>query len=123
MVALAGWTGVATWRDCRRQRAWAATRSSTSQVDSARQMLDAGLSGPVADWLWAEIQPYYTRPLTPYASDRIYADLRIDPDDISEVAHRYQKLFRVRLGEDPVPCPADPTWAELCTSLERVGRS
>ena len=86
---------------------------------SARMVLH-GVRQPVAEFFWKEFQVYYFKPLTPYPTDRIYGDLKIDPEDISYLAADYEKKFRVKLGRDAVEAPEDPSLAELAMSLQRA---
>lgn len=66
------------------------------------------------------MQPYYFRPLTPYPSERVYGDMKIDPDDINNIALKFEKRFGVWLGEVPIRCPNGPTIAELGVSLQAL---
>jgi len=83
-------------------------------------MHENGVSRELADFLWAKLQPYYFKALTPHPSDRIDSHLRIDPDDISEIAVDYEKKFEVRFNKNPIDCPSDPTIAEFALALQRA---
>ena len=61
-------------------------------------MVADGVGDELAAFLWEEFQPYYFAPLTPYPTDRIYGDMHIDSDDISDIALRFEKRFELWLG-------------------------
>lgn len=124
-LAFAGfviWTVIANLRERRRQRELAAARIPLTKDEFANLLVNSGIEEPLAAFLWDELKPYYSAPLTPYPSDRIYGDMKIDPDDTSDIAVRYEKHFDVWLGEVPIDCVADPTIAELGLALQRAGR-
>ena len=85
-------------------------------------MVADGVGEELAAFLWEEFQPYYFAPLTPYPTDRIYGDMHIDSDDISDIALRFEKRFELWLGEVTIVCPADPTISEFGSALQRAGR-
>ncbi|MGN6271257.1 MAG: hypothetical protein ACTHM0_15340 [Sphingomonas sp.] len=113
---------VLTLRERRRQIAIARTRPALDEGAFCSRMEDMGVSNALAQFVWREIQPYYFRPLTPWPSDRIYGDLRIDPDDISDITVRYEEEFSVQLMENPIDCPPDPTLAQWMVALDRASR-
>ncbi len=109
-------------RERRRQRALAVTRLPLTEAEFSARLLGYGVATDLAAFIWEELQPYYFAPLTPHPSDRIYGDMKIDPDDISDIAVRYEKRFGVWLGEVTLACPADPTIGEFAAALARKGR-
>lgn len=113
---------VLTLREWRRQIALAGTRSALDETTFCGRMEDAGVPSALALFIWREIQPYYFRPLTPWPSDRIYGDLRIDPGDISDIMQRYEKEFSVELTRSLSDCPPDPTLAQWALALDRAPR-
>ena len=123
-LAFAGfiiWVVIANMRERRRQRELAATRSPLTDVEFVGLLADSGIEELLATFLWDELKPYYFAPLSPHPSDRIYGGMKIDPDDISDIALRYERHFGVWLGEVPIDCVADPTIAELGLALQRAG--
>lgn len=114
--------GVLTLRERRRQIALAGTRSALDETKFCSRMEDAGAPSALALFIWREIQPYYFRPLTPWPSDRIYGDLRIDPGDISDIMMRYEKEFSVELPKHLFDCPPDPTLEQWALALDRASR-
>lgn len=109
-----------TLRERSRQIALARTREPLDEVAFCGKMESAGVPAALAHFIWREIQPYYFRPLTPWPTDRIYHDLRIDPDDISDITMRYEKAFSTKLMKNPVDCPSDPTLAQWMVALDRA---
>ena len=85
-------------------------------------MTAAGVRTDVAGFMWDQAEPYYFQPLTPYPSDRIYGDLKIDPDDISYLAMDFENRFKVKFGCARIDCPDDPTIAELALALQEAGQ-
>jgi hypothetical protein len=118
LAAYLALTIVFNLRERLRQRELARTRTPLTRAESVDQMRALGLSSDIAEFLWAELKLHYFEPLTPYPSDRIYGDLKIDPDDVSDTAVRYEKQFGVRLTSNPLKCPADPTILELGLALQ-----
>jgi len=74
---------------------------------------------PLAQFIWDELLPYYTQSLKPHPSDRIGSDLKVDSDDLSEIAIDYEKQFARRFSKNPIDCPADPSICEFALSLQR----
>lgn len=70
----------------------------------------------VASFLWDEVQPYYFNPLQPDPEDRLIEEFRVDGDDLSDIARRFEEKFsRKFIGE--WHGPADPTLTEFALSL------
>lgn len=100
----------------RRQRRLAATRSPIDAREFAERLSAAGVEQPVSQFVWDEFQPYYFAPLTPYPEDRPISELRIDADDLSDIAMKFEKRFgRRSLGK--WVGPDDPTLVELALGL------
>lgn len=89
-------------------------------ADFVREMVAGGVTEASAGWIWDQFQPYYFKPLTPYPGDRIYGDLKIDGDDISEMALVYEKTFGGWFGDNPIDCSPDPTLMELALALHKA---
>ncbi len=100
----------------------ASDRDSLNADSFVEAMGALGVSAPTATYLWDKLEPYYIRPLTPYPSDRIFADMRIDPDDISDIVVDYEKAMGGWLGENYDSFPSDPTIAELGVTLEQAAK-
>ncbi|MBR0553828.1 hypothetical protein [Stakelama marina] len=111
-----------TLRERRRQQFLAMKRKPLSEHDFCALMVCKDVRPAVASFLWNAFLPYYFRPLTPYPDDRVYGDMKIDPDDVSDIAVRYEKDFGVELAGNPFECRADPTLAELGIALQRASR-
>jgi hypothetical protein len=122
IAAVAALMFLLTLREWRRQITLARTRLPLDETAFCGQMGRDGVPNPLAHFIWREMQPYYFRPLTPSPSDRIYGDLRIDPDDISDITMRYEKEFSVKLIANPIECPSDPTLAQWMLALDRASR-
>lgn len=118
MVVLVGAVAVAveSWRDRAHHRRWAETRPALDKDGFVRLAAAQGVACDLAEFLWAEFSPYCHRPLTPYPSDRIYRDLRIDPWDIRDIALRFEERSGREVGDDTMSMP-DPTLAEFGRAL------
>lgn len=94
----------------------ATERPSISKDSFIGQMSDAGIDGSVADFVWEQMQPYYFAPLTPYPNDRPIGDMRVDPEDLSDIVLEFEGQFgRQWIGE--WVGPEDPTLNELAFGL------
>lgn len=83
-------------------------------------MVAEGVSLETAESLQVALLPFYVTPLTPHPSHRVYADLQIDPDDLSDIADTVAIQRGAWLGENQIPCPDDPTLVQLGLVLDRA---
>lgn len=79
-----------------------------------------GISHETGEFLLEQMRPYYFDPLTPRPEDRVETTMRIDPDDIADLAILYCERFSVPLPDRTVPqtLPRNPSWEELGLWLE-----
>lgn len=119
LVAFVLWTIVINVREHRRQRQIATTRAPLSQEHFIDLLTAEGIERRLAAFLWAELTPHYVSSLTPYPSDRLCGDLKIDPDDINDIAPNYEERFGAWLGEVPIDCPDDPSIVAFAAALQR----
>jgi hypothetical protein len=116
LTGFIAWTALWTIRDRQRQQALAKTRPPINSDEFARRLTTVGVDARIAEFAWSEFQPYYCAPLTPYPEDRPVSEMRIDPDDLSEMVTTFEKQFAREWvgnwnGLD------DPTLAEFAVAL------
>jgi hypothetical protein len=84
-----------------------------------QEMTRSGVPADLAEFVWDRLLVYYTQSLRPHPSDRINTDLKIDPDDLSEIAIDYEKRFCRRFTKNPIDCPPNASICEFALSLKR----
>jgi hypothetical protein len=94
----------------------AATRAPIDAAQFVTRLGQAGIEGPIAQFIWDEFQPYDFAPLTPYPEDRPITEMRIDGDDLSDIVVRFEKQFRRRWRGKWIG-PKDSTLAEFAKAL------
>jgi hypothetical protein len=97
----------------------AGSRPTLDREEFVLEMGRSGVPADLAEFVWDQLLPYYTQSLGPHPSDRIGADLVIDPDDLTDIAIDYEKKFRRRFFNNPIDCPADSSVCEFALSLHR----
>jgi hypothetical protein len=85
-------------------------------ADFTKRFADAGVEEAVAKFVWDELQPYYFAPLTPYPEDRPVSEMRIDPDDLSDIVTTFERQFSRKWVGKWVG-PDDPTLVEFAVGL------
>lgn len=79
-------------------------------------LIDDGIDPDVAGFVWDEVQYFYFDPLTPYPSDKPLSELKVDGDDLSDLAMKFEKKFN-RKWKGHWIGPDDPRLSELALGL------
>ncbi|HEY0626005.1 MAG TPA: hypothetical protein VGD10_04655 [Allosphingosinicella sp.] len=92
-----------------------------SRSEFIQAMSSAGVSQDTAEFLHDEIVSYYFPPLTPQPNDRLASEMRIDPEDVEDLALSYCEKLSVPepSAEHPAVLPQDPSLEELGVWLDQ----
>ena len=94
----------------------AGSRPALTKAEFIARLSAADIPPEVAGFLWDQVECYYFKPLQPDPEDRLIGDFRIDGDDLSDIAVRYEQGFLRKLRGE-WQGPADPTLTEFAQSL------
>jgi len=104
----------------RRHRSIARTRPPVDPSTFIQLLLDRGVQRDTAKFLNEKMRPYYHPPLTPHPDDRTSSTLRIDPEDLGDMAEDFCQDFEVPKPPQgrSVTMPDDPSLTELAVWLD-----
>jgi hypothetical protein len=102
----------------------AAEREALSESEFVAQMEAAGVRGDTADFIWTNAVHYYSEPLKPDPNDRWETTMRIDEEELEDIAGNFwhEQGWPEPSPKEPVALPSDPTLLEFALWLDEQRR-
>lgn len=109
------------YAESRRQSRLARSRPPIEPDEFIARLARGGVSEPTAAFVLESFAPYYQSRLTPEPDDHVTSTMRIDPEDMEDIAAAYWERFDIPppSSADPVLLPDDPSLVAFGLWLDR----